>query len=65
MSTFQHIQPQFQQASTSVPHTRPETPRSVTHNHDEDYSDEDSDPDSENAGARRFAKTTNDEEDEA
>lgn len=27
-----------------VPHTRPETPRSVTHNHDEDYSDEESDP---------------------
>lgn len=32
------------QTSSSVPHTRPETPRSVTHNHDEDYSDEDSDP---------------------
>lgn len=30
--------------SSSVPHTRPETPRSVTHNHDEDYSDEESDP---------------------
>uniref|UniRef100_A0A182LWW2 Cytosolic purine 5'-nucleotidase n=1 Tax=Anopheles culicifacies TaxID=139723 RepID=A0A182LWW2_9DIPT len=29
--------------SVSVPHTRPETPRSVTHTHDEDYSDEDSD----------------------
>lgn len=27
-----------------VPHTRPETPRSVTHTHDEDYSDEESDP---------------------
>lgn len=24
-----------------MPHTRPETPRSVTHTHDEDYSDED------------------------
>ncbi|KFB41870.1 AGAP000380-PA-like protein [Anopheles sinensis] len=29
--------------AVSVPHTRPETPRSVTHTHDEDYSDEDSD----------------------
>ncbi|XP_035785182.1 cytosolic purine 5'-nucleotidase-like isoform X2 [Anopheles albimanus] len=29
--------------SVLVPHTRPETPRSVTHTHDEDYSDEDSD----------------------
>lgn len=27
-----------------MPHTRPVTPRSVTHNHDEDYSDEESDP---------------------
>ncbi|XP_058445331.1 cytosolic purine 5'-nucleotidase isoform X3 [Malaya genurostris] len=30
-------------SNVSVPHTRPETPRSVTHTHDEDYSDEDSD----------------------
>ncbi|XP_037026081.1 cytosolic purine 5'-nucleotidase-like isoform X1 [Bradysia coprophila] len=30
--------------TNSVPHTRPETPRSVTHNHDEDCSDEESDP---------------------
>lgn len=30
--------------TSSVPHTRPETPRSVTHNHDEDCSDEESDP---------------------
>lgn len=28
----------------SVPHARPETPRSVTHTHDEDYSDEEFDP---------------------
>lgn len=27
----------------AIPHARPETPRSVTHNHDEDCSDEDSD----------------------
>ncbi|XP_055712359.1 cytosolic purine 5'-nucleotidase isoform X4 [Phlebotomus papatasi] len=27
----------------TVPHTRPETPRSVTHNHDEDFTDEESD----------------------
>lgn len=27
----------------TVPHARPETPRTVTHNHDEDCSDEDSD----------------------
>lgn len=32
----------------SVPHKRPETPRSVTHNHDEDYSDEESDPNNKN-----------------
>uniref|UniRef100_U5EKI4 Putative cytosolic purine 5'-nucleotidase-like protein n=1 Tax=Corethrella appendiculata TaxID=1370023 RepID=U5EKI4_9DIPT len=31
------------EGNISVPHTRPETPRSVTHTHDEDYSDEDSD----------------------
>ncbi|KAL5276162.1 NT5C2 family protein [Megaselia abdita] len=30
----------IQSASHSVPHTRPETPRTVTHTHDEDYSDE-------------------------
>lgn len=30
-------------SDVSVPHTRPPTPRSITHNHDEDYSDEDSD----------------------
>lgn len=31
-------------AVSTVKHVRPETPRSVTHNHDEDFSDEDSDP---------------------
>ncbi|XP_055389585.1 cytosolic purine 5'-nucleotidase isoform X2 [Condylostylus longicornis] len=30
--------------STVVPHTRPATPRTVTHNHDEDYTDDESDP---------------------
>ncbi|XP_039283099.1 cytosolic purine 5'-nucleotidase isoform X2 [Nilaparvata lugens] len=30
-------------ASSQVPHPRPSTPRSLTHTHDEDYSDEDSD----------------------
>lgn len=34
------------QAPSTVPHTRPATPRSVTHNHDEDCSDEESDPNS-------------------
>jgi len=28
----------------AVPHTRPATPRTVTHNHDEDYTDDESDP---------------------
>lgn len=28
---------------TKIPHVRPETPRCVTHNHDEDFSDEESD----------------------
>ncbi|XP_046659094.1 cytosolic purine 5'-nucleotidase isoform X2 [Homalodisca vitripennis] len=32
-----------QRSQSLVPHVRPETPRSVTHNHDEDYSDEESD----------------------
>ncbi|XP_014261029.1 cytosolic purine 5'-nucleotidase isoform X2 [Cimex lectularius] len=30
-------------SNSQVPHARPVTPRSVTHNHDEDYSDEESD----------------------
>lgn len=38
--------------NVSVPHTRPETPRSVTHTHDEDYSDEDSDDQKKNGGRR-------------
>lgn len=29
--------------SNQIPHARPETPRNVTHTHDEDCSDEDSD----------------------
>lgn len=32
-----------QRSQSLVPHTRPETPTSVTHNHDEDYSEEESD----------------------
>lgn len=35
---------QLNDKSTTVPHTRPVTPRAVTHNHDEDYTDEESDP---------------------
>ncbi|XP_071449010.1 cytosolic purine 5'-nucleotidase isoform X2 [Hetaerina americana] len=30
----------LERSHSLVPHTRPETPRRVTHNHDEDYSDE-------------------------
>lgn len=33
----------LERSHSQVPHTRPETPRCVTHNHDEDYSDEESD----------------------
>jgi 5'-nucleotidase len=33
----------YERNASLIPHTRPETPRSVTHNHDEDYSDEESD----------------------
>ncbi|KAK9509101.1 hypothetical protein O3M35_006491 [Rhynocoris fuscipes] len=33
----------LERSNSQVPHTRPITPRSVTHNHDEDYSDEESD----------------------
>ena len=40
---FQNIIHEKDGGNISVPHTRPETPRSVTHTHDEDYSDEDSD----------------------
>ncbi|XP_049542913.1 cytosolic purine 5'-nucleotidase isoform X2 [Anopheles darlingi] len=36
-----------------VPHTRPETPRSVTHTHDEDYSDEDSDDQKKSSANRK------------
>lgn len=43
-----HIQLQGK-GSSSVPHTRPETPRSVTHNHDEDCSDDESDPNNKTA----------------
>lgn len=35
---------QLDDEGATVPHTRPETPRSVTHNHDEDCSDDESDP---------------------
>ena len=33
----------LERSHSQVPHTRPETPRCLTHNHDEDYSDEESD----------------------
>ncbi|ERL92235.1 hypothetical protein D910_09552 [Dendroctonus ponderosae] len=33
----------FERAQSQIPHIRPETPQSLTHNHDEDFSDEDSD----------------------
>ncbi|KAJ4435786.1 hypothetical protein ANN_18405 [Periplaneta americana] len=33
----------LERSHSQIPHTRPETPRCVTHNHDEDYSDEESD----------------------
>lgn len=35
---------QVDDEGATVPHTRPATPRSVTHNHDEDCSDDESDP---------------------
>ncbi|XP_034943064.1 cytosolic purine 5'-nucleotidase isoform X2 [Chelonus insularis] len=35
--------------SSAIPHARPETPRNVTHTHDEDCSDEDSDSQKQNA----------------
>lgn len=34
-------------SQSQIPHARPQTPRSVTHSHDEDYSDEESDSRSE------------------
>ncbi|XP_019880637.1 cytosolic purine 5'-nucleotidase isoform X3 [Aethina tumida] len=33
----------LERSSSQIPHVRPETPQQVTHNHDEDFSDEDSD----------------------
>jgi hypothetical protein len=33
----------MERAQSQVPHARPETPRHVTHNHDEDCSDDESD----------------------
>lgn len=33
----------LERTSSQIPHVRPETPLSVTHNHDEDFSDDDSD----------------------
>lgn len=41
-------------------HTRPVTPRSVTHNHDEDYSDEESDPNAK-SDEDRFNHSSSDE----
>ncbi|KAM7349997.1 5' nucleotidase B isoform 1-T1 [Cochliomyia hominivorax] len=47
----------------TVPHTRPSTPRTVTHTHDEDYSEEESDPnnksDGENGDAAENQETKN------
>lgn len=43
-----------------MPHTRPVTPRSVTHNHDEDYSDEESDPNAK-SDEDRFNHSSSDE----
>ena len=34
---------ELEQNNIQIPHARPETPRNVTHTHDEDCSDEDSD----------------------
>lgn len=48
----------------SVPHTRPVTPRSVTHNHDEDYSDEDSDPNNKSDEEKRRKPNAEEEEEE-
>lgn len=33
----------LERTQSIIPHVRPELPRSVTHNHDEDFSDDDSD----------------------
>ncbi|XP_058830579.1 cytosolic purine 5'-nucleotidase isoform X2 [Topomyia yanbarensis] len=49
-------------SNVSVPHTRPETPRSVTHTHDEDYSDEDSDDQKREARAAAARREANADE---
>lgn len=40
----------------TVPHTRPSTPRTVTHTHDEDYSEEESDPNNKSDGETNDGK---------
>ncbi|XP_061398538.1 cytosolic purine 5'-nucleotidase-like isoform X1 [Musca vetustissima] len=39
-----------EEKTVTVPHTRPSTPRTVTHTHDEDYSEEESDPNNKSDG---------------
>ncbi|XP_075158788.1 5' nucleotidase B isoform X2 [Haematobia irritans] len=39
-----------EETTVTVPHTRPSTPRTVTHTHDEDYSEEESDPNNKSDG---------------
>lgn len=51
---------QLNDKGNAVPHTRPVTPRSVTHNHDEDYSDEESDPNAK-SDEDRFNHSSSDE----
>lgn len=44
-SNFKFLLQPLERSLSQIPHARPATPRSVTHNHDEDYSDEESSED--------------------
>ncbi|GLH12164.1 uncharacterized protein GBIM_16907, partial [Gryllus bimaculatus] len=47
----------LERSPSQIPHARPETPRCVTHNHDEDYTDEESDGKvNEDRAANHFVK---------
>lgn len=49
---------EIEQNNIQIPHARPETPRNVTHTHDEDCSDEDSDSQKQGNQEKSSAKKT-------
>ena len=49
---------EIEQNNIQIPHARPETPRNVTHTHDEDCSDEDSDSQKQGNSEKSSTKKT-------